>query len=98
VEPGRGLRVGVHSQDANTALKEAARIESFLANRAEGSAVKLPVATPSPDHLEFDLMCSEVEDFEPLPTVTAEPLEPEPDGEENTSLDGQILAGLVSPY
>ena len=43
-------------------------------------------------------MCSEVEDFEPLPTLTAEPLEPDPGSEENTSLDGQILAGLVTPY
>lgn len=57
------------------------------------------MTTPSPDHLEFDQMCSEVDDFEPLPTVTvtADPLEPEQESEENSSLDGQILAGLVSP-
>jgi hypothetical protein len=55
------------------------------------------LSTPSPDHLEFDLICSEVEEFEPLPTLTAEPLAPEPDSEENTSLDSQILAGLVVP-
>ena len=60
--------------------------------------MELPSSTPSPDHLEFEQICSGVEDFEPLPTVTAEPLEPEPDSEENTSLDGQILAGLVLPY
>jgi len=59
--------------------------------------VQLSVATPSPDHLEFDELCSEVEDFEPLPTLTAEPLERQPEGEETTPLDGQILAGLVSP-
>jgi hypothetical protein len=60
--------------------------------------LELLVATPSQDHLEFDLLCSEVEDFEPLPTLTTEPLEPGPEEEENTSLDGRILAGLVSPY
>jgi hypothetical protein len=59
--------------------------------------VELPLTTPSLDHLEFDQMCAEVDDFEPLPTVTTEPLELEQESEENTSLDGQILAGLVSP-
>ena len=53
--------------------------------------------TPSPDHGEFDSMCAEVDEFEPLPTVRPETLEREPDGEDDTSLDGQILAGLVSP-
>ena len=59
--------------------------------------MELPLTTPSPDHLEFDQLCSEVEDFEPLPTLTAEPVDPEPETDENTSLDGQILAGLVCP-
>ncbi len=59
--------------------------------------MELPLTTPSPDHLEFDQMCSEVEDFEPLPTVRTEPLEPEQESQESSSLDGQILAGLVSP-
>ncbi len=53
--------------------------------------------TPSPDHGEFDSMCAEVDEFEPLPTVKPETLEREQDGEDDTSLDGQILAGLVSP-
>ena len=59
--------------------------------------MELPLTTPSPDHLEFDQMCSEVDDFEPLPTVTTEPLEAEQESQESSSLDGQILAGLVSP-
>ena len=63
-----------------------------------GSGVELPYATPSLDHLEFEQMCSEVEDFEPLPTLKIERLEPDKETEEESSLDGQILAGLVSPY
>jgi hypothetical protein len=58
--------------------------------------------TPPPiertEHAEFDQMCSQVEEFEPLPSVTARSLEPaDPESEEESSLDGQILAGLVSP-
>ncbi len=52
---------------------------------------------PSPSHAEFDQMCSEVEEFEPLPSVVAGPLEREAQDEEETSLDDQILVGLVSP-
>jgi hypothetical protein len=56
---------------------------------------------PSPEHERFDEICSRVADFEPLPTVriepVEEPLEPEPDGKDQ-SLDGMILAGLVTPY
>ena len=56
-------------------------------------------ATSSPDRLEFEQMCAEVEDFETLPSVANPRLERgEQEGEEETSLDGQILAGLVSPY
>ncbi len=54
------------------------------------------MTTPSSDHVEFDLLCLAIDDFEPLPTVAA-PLEQETEGEEETSLDGQILAGLVAP-
>lgn len=43
-------------------------------------------------------MCSEVEEFEPLPSVAAAPLEPQHEGEGEFSLDEQILAGLVSPF
>jgi hypothetical protein len=62
--------------------------------------VELPLTTPSPDHIEFDDMCSEVEEFETLPSVAGAPLDAEPEVEEESSLasfDGQILAGLVSP-
>lgn len=58
--------------------------------------MELPVTTPSPDHAEFDLLCVEIDDFEPLPSVVP-PLEEETDGVEETSLDGQILAALVAP-
>ena len=58
--------------------------------------MKLPLSPPAADHLEFDEICSEVEDFEPLPTLTSDPLEAAEESEE-TSLDGRILAGLVSP-
>ena len=42
-------------------------------------------------------MCAEVDEFEQLPAVKPASLEREQNGEDNTSLDGQILAGLVSP-
>jgi hypothetical protein len=60
--------------------------------------VELPLTIPSPDHLEFDQICSEVDEFEPLPSVAAARHEPEPQSEEENSFDGRILAGLVSPY
>ena len=55
---------------------------------------------PSTDHEQFDAICSEVADFEPLPTVVVEPAaeEPTPETEEDQPLDGLILAGLVTPY
>jgi hypothetical protein len=59
--------------------------------------VELPLTTPSLDHLEFDLMCAELDDFEPLPTMAAPRLEPDEESEEAASLDSQILAGLVCP-
>jgi hypothetical protein len=56
-----------------------------------------PLQTPSGSHVEFDAMCAEVDEFEPLPTVSARPHERESQDEEETPLDGQILVGLVSP-
>ena len=56
-----------------------------------------PTHTPSPEHVEFDRLCAEVDEFEPLPAVEPTHLERRQDTEDDTSLDGQILAGLVSP-
>jgi hypothetical protein len=56
---------------------------------------------PSNDHARFDSLCEPVGDFEPLPAVVAEPPETEtelPAENEDASLDGLILAGLVAPY
>jgi hypothetical protein len=47
--------------------------------------------------VEFDQMCAEVDEFEPLPAVKPKSLERQQGSEDDTSLDGQILAGLVSP-
>jgi hypothetical protein len=57
----------------------------------------LTLQTPSSDHLQFDQLCAEVEEFEPLPALSSGPLEFEEDDQEETGLDGQILAALVSP-
>jgi hypothetical protein len=53
-----------------------------------------------PDQSQFDQICSEVEDFEPLPTVTPAPAELKADakeGDDTAPLDELILAGLVLP-
>jgi hypothetical protein len=57
--------------------------------------VELPLKTPSPDHVHFDDLCAEVDDFQPLPAVSSRVLEREAENGEETSLDGEILAGLV---
>ncbi len=59
--------------------------------------MELPLSTPSPDHIQFDLLCLELDDFEPLPSLPADYAEPESEPEDQSSLDGQILAGLVTP-
>ena len=56
-----------------------------------------PTKKTSADQVGFEQLCAEVEEFEPLPAVTAEGLERGREDEDDTSLDGQILAGLVSP-
>jgi hypothetical protein len=56
---------------------------------------------PSNDHAQFDSLCEPVGDFEPLPAVVGEPPEHEhelPGENEDASLDGLILAGLVTPH
>jgi len=57
----------------------------------------LTLQTPSPDHFQFDQICAEVDEFEPLPAVSSGPLEYDEYSEEETGLDEQILAALVSP-
>lgn len=57
----------------------------------------LTLQTPSADHLQFDQLCADVDDFEPLPALSSGPLELDDDGAEDTPLDDQILAALVSP-
>lgn len=56
-----------------------------------------PTQKPSEEHIEFDLLCAGVDEFEPLPAVTAAELERADQDQDDTSLDDQILAGLVSP-
>lgn len=56
-----------------------------------------PTDTQSPDHTEFDELCADIDEFEPLPAVKPENLERDEENDDDTSLDGQILAGLVSP-
>lgn len=53
--------------------------------------------TPSPDHLQFEQICAEIDDFETLPAMSGGLLEYEDDREEDTGLDDQILAALVTP-
>jgi hypothetical protein len=58
------------------------------------------VQTPADDHAHFYEICAQLDEWDTLPTVTIKPVEDdvEASDEELTSeLDGQILAGLVSP-
>jgi hypothetical protein len=55
---------------------------------------------PSSEHVEFDALCEQVEDWEHLPAVKVGPPEFEQHGaddEQTAPLDELILAGLVSP-
>jgi hypothetical protein len=51
------------------------------------------------EHEEFESLCTGVEDYEPLPTITTRPdIEPLcSDEAQSDSLNDEILAGLVSP-
>jgi hypothetical protein len=56
---------------------------------------------PSNDHAQFDSLCEPLDEFDTLPAVKAEPPKYEtelPAENEDASLDGLILAGLVAPY
>lgn len=61
----------------------------------------MPTLATSPEgHLEFDQLCQDIDEFEPLPDLDATPLAGDPpagEDDEPTQLDGLILAGLVSP-
>lgn len=57
----------------------------------------LILQTPSADHLQFDQICAEIDDFEPLPAVSSSLLEYGAEDEEAAGLDDQILALLVTP-
>jgi hypothetical protein len=56
-----------------------------------------PLHMPSPEHEQFDEICSRVADFDLLPVGASEPTPQELESEDEP-LDGLILAGLVSPY
>ena len=56
-----------------------------------------PTHTPSAEHEEFDQLCADVEDFETLPAVSPRTRGTERDTEEETPLNEQILAGLITP-
>ena len=50
------------------------------------------------EHLEFDRMCSTLEEFEHLPAISVSTLEREHvSDEDGLDLDQLILTGLVSP-
>jgi hypothetical protein len=54
--------------------------------------------TPSQEHVKFDQLCAEVEEFDHLPSAVSPVLEREPADEgDPAELDQVILAGLVSP-
>lgn len=58
--------------------------------------------TPETEHVAFDAMCAQVEDYETLPTVRSsspeQAREADVDVDEQVApIDGLILAGLVSP-
>jgi hypothetical protein len=58
-------------------------------------------AMPTDKHERFEAICSELSEFEPLPTVTPQPpehYEELDDEQRHQPLDELILAGLVTPY
>lgn len=54
--------------------------------------------TPSSEHLEFDALCGEIDDFEPLPELIVWRANlAQEENEDSGTFDPLILAGLVSP-
>jgi hypothetical protein len=55
---------------------------------------------PSNDHSQFDSLCADVEDYEPLPELVPGPADTTPSlhaQDHEHTIDAEILAGLVSP-
>jgi hypothetical protein len=53
-----------------------------------------------PSHIQFDSLCADVEDYEPLPELVPGPADTTPmlaAQEHEQAIDAEILAGLVSP-
>jgi hypothetical protein len=66
----------------------------------KGTVQMEPTPSKSADRPSFEEMCSQVGDFETLPTVTTRPADDatdEPYEDQTMPLDGLILAGLVTP-
>jgi hypothetical protein len=64
-----------------------------------------PTQPPSDGRAQFDAICAQLDDFDPLPTVTPRPADNGrnnghklEDEEQTAPLDELILAGLVVPY
>jgi hypothetical protein len=97
VEPRRGLGLVATSRDANTALAPGRTMVRREAIQKEVSVEATQTALR--EHLEFDRMCSTLEEFDHLPAISVSTLERRPDEREggDTELDQLILAGLVSP-
>jgi hypothetical protein len=59
-----------------------------------------PTPSRSEDQLYFEELCAQVGDWDHLPTVVVHPAEDQADTREDqdSPMDGLILAGLVSPY
>lgn len=57
--------------------------------------------TPGTDHSEFDALCEQIDDYQPLVprriTGTSQPQVGVDDDQNAARLDAHILAGLVSP-
>ena len=57
---------------------------------------------PSTDHKQFDEICARVDEFDHLPALTADPVDPEretpEDMDRDACLNALILAGLVTPH
>ncbi len=53
---------------------------------------------PTQDHTEFDAYCDGLEEWQTLPEPNVVAADFDPEDEEESPLDEQILTGLVSPW